>query len=40
MVARSSGVVVNISTVAAAVRARDAGIYGATKAGIVLLTRT
>lgn len=40
MVARSSGVVVNISTVAAAVPARDAGIYGATKAGIELLTRT
>ena len=40
MVARSGGVVVNISTVAAAVPARDAGIYGATKAGIELLTRT
>src|ERR1700739_4569895 len=36
---RGNGVVVNLSTVAAAVPARTGGIYGATKAGIELLTR-
>jgi NAD(P)-dependent dehydrogenase (short-subunit alcohol dehydrogenase family) len=40
MVARGFGVVANVSTVAAAVPARDAGIYGATKAGIEILTKT
>ncbi len=40
MVARGFGVVVNVSTIAAAVPARDAGIYGATKAGIEILTKT
>jgi len=39
MAERGNGVVVNLSTVAAAVPARTAGIYGATKAGIELLTR-
>jgi NAD(P)-dependent dehydrogenase (short-subunit alcohol dehydrogenase family) len=39
MAERGHGVVVNISTVAAAVPARQGGIYGATKAGIELLTR-
>jgi NAD(P)-dependent dehydrogenase (short-subunit alcohol dehydrogenase family) len=39
MAQRGKGVVVNLSTVAAGVPARDGGIYGATKAGIELLTR-
>ena len=39
MAARGAGVVVNISTLAAAVPARMAGIYGASKAGLELLTR-
>jgi NAD(P)-dependent dehydrogenase (short-subunit alcohol dehydrogenase family) len=39
MAERGRGAVVNISTIAAAVPARTAGIYGATKAGIELLTR-
>jgi NAD(P)-dependent dehydrogenase (short-subunit alcohol dehydrogenase family) len=39
MAERGHGAVVNLSTVAAAVPARTAGIYGATKAGIELLTR-
>jgi NAD(P)-dependent dehydrogenase (short-subunit alcohol dehydrogenase family) len=39
MAERGRGVVVNLSTVAAAIPARTAGIYGATKAGIELLTR-
>ncbi len=39
MAVRGRGAVVNISTVAASVPARQAGIYGATKAGIELLTR-
>jgi NAD(P)-dependent dehydrogenase (short-subunit alcohol dehydrogenase family) len=39
MAERGHGVVVNLSTVAAAIPARTAGIYGATKAGIELLTR-
>lgn len=39
MAERGRGVVVNLSTVAAAVPARTGGIYGATKAGIELLTR-
>jgi NAD(P)-dependent dehydrogenase (short-subunit alcohol dehydrogenase family) len=39
MAERGNGVVVNLSTVAAVVPARTAGVYGATKAGIELLTR-
>jgi NAD(P)-dependent dehydrogenase (short-subunit alcohol dehydrogenase family) len=39
MAERGRGAVVNLSTIAAAVPARTAGIYGATKAGIELLTR-
>ena len=39
MAERGKGAVVNVSTVAATVPARGAGIYGATKAGIELLTR-
>ena len=39
MVERGHGAVVNISTVAASTPARQAGIYGATKAGVELLTR-
>ncbi|GFG50053.1 short-chain dehydrogenase [Mycolicibacterium agri] len=39
MAARGTGVVVNLSTLAASVPARQAGIYGATKAGLELLTR-
>jgi NAD(P)-dependent dehydrogenase (short-subunit alcohol dehydrogenase family) len=39
MAQRGHGVVVNVSTVAAGVPARGAGIYGATKAGIELWTR-
>ena len=34
MAARGNGAVVNLSTVAASVPGRDAGIYGATKAGL------
>ncbi|GAB3012000.1 SDR family NAD(P)-dependent oxidoreductase [Mycobacterium bourgelatii] len=40
MAARGSGAVVNVSTLAASVAARGAGIYGATKAGLEQLTRT
>jgi NAD(P)-dependent dehydrogenase (short-subunit alcohol dehydrogenase family) len=36
---RRTGVVVNLSTVAAAIPAQMGGIYGATKAGLELLTR-
>jgi NAD(P)-dependent dehydrogenase (short-subunit alcohol dehydrogenase family) len=39
MAERGRGVVVNLSTIAAGVPARQAGIYGATKAGLELLTR-
>ncbi len=39
MVARGKGAVVNLSTLAASVPARGAGIYGATKAGLEQLTR-
>jgi NAD(P)-dependent dehydrogenase (short-subunit alcohol dehydrogenase family) len=39
MAARGGGAVVNLSTVAASVAARGAGIYGATKAGLEQLTR-
>lgn len=39
MVERGHGVIVNLSTVVVAVPAREGGIYGATKAGIELLTR-
>ena len=39
MAERGNGVVVNLSTIAAGVPARQGGIYGATKAGIELLTR-
>jgi NAD(P)-dependent dehydrogenase (short-subunit alcohol dehydrogenase family) len=39
MAARGVGAVVNISTLAAAVPARMAGVYGASKAGLELLTR-
>lgn len=39
MVERGGGTVVNVSTVAASVPARGAGIYGATKAGLEQLTR-
>ncbi len=39
MAARGQGVVVNISTIAAVVPARMAGVYGASKAGVELLTR-
>lgn len=39
MVERGGGSVVSVSTVAASVPASGAGIYGATKAGIELLTR-
>lgn len=39
MAERGAGVVVNISTVAAATPAQAGGIYGATKAGVELLTR-
>ena len=37
--ARGKGVVVNLSTLAASVPARRAGIYGATKASVELLTQ-
>jgi NAD(P)-dependent dehydrogenase (short-subunit alcohol dehydrogenase family) len=39
MAERGKGVVVNLSTVAAGVPARTGGIYGASKAGVELLTR-
>jgi NAD(P)-dependent dehydrogenase (short-subunit alcohol dehydrogenase family) len=39
MVARGGGAIVNISTVAASVPARGAGLYGATKAALELLTQ-
>jgi NAD(P)-dependent dehydrogenase (short-subunit alcohol dehydrogenase family) len=39
MAARGGGAVVNLSTVAASVPAQGAGIYGASKAGLELLTR-
>lgn len=39
MAERGHGAVVNLSTVAAAVPARTGGIYGASKAGVELLTR-
>jgi NAD(P)-dependent dehydrogenase (short-subunit alcohol dehydrogenase family) len=39
MAERGNGVVVNLSTVAAAVPAQMGGIYGASKAGVELLTR-
>jgi NAD(P)-dependent dehydrogenase (short-subunit alcohol dehydrogenase family) len=39
MAARGNGAVVNLSTLAAAIPARAGGIYGATKAGVELLTR-
>ncbi len=39
MAERGNGVVVNLSTLAASTPARQAGIYGATKAGVELLTR-
>src|SRR6201991_2718342 len=38
MAERGHGAVVNISTLAASTPAREAGIYGATKAGVELLT--
>lgn len=39
MAQRGGGAVVNLSTLAASVAARDAGIYGATKAALEQLTR-
>ena len=39
MAERGNGAVVNLSTVAASTPAKQGGIYGATKAGIELLTR-
>src|ERR1700742_4102958 len=39
MAGRGTGAVVNLSTVAAAIPAQMGGIYGATKAGVELLTR-
>jgi NAD(P)-dependent dehydrogenase (short-subunit alcohol dehydrogenase family) len=39
MAERGHGAVVNLSTVAASTPARQGGIYGATKAGVELLTR-
>jgi NAD(P)-dependent dehydrogenase (short-subunit alcohol dehydrogenase family) len=39
MAERGNGVVVNLSTVAATIPAKTGGIYGATKAGLELLTR-
>lgn len=39
MAERGHGVVVNLSTVAAAIPSRTGGIYGASKAGMELLTR-
>jgi NAD(P)-dependent dehydrogenase (short-subunit alcohol dehydrogenase family) len=40
MAERGFGVVVNLSSLAAATPARDAGIYGATKAAVEALTKT
>src|SRR5271168_4382777 len=39
MAKRGNGAVVNLSTVAATIPAKTGGIYGATKAGVELLTR-
>jgi NAD(P)-dependent dehydrogenase (short-subunit alcohol dehydrogenase family) len=39
MAERGRGAVVNLSTVAATIPARTGGVYGATKAGVELLTR-
>lgn len=39
MAARGNGAVVNVSTLAASVATRGAGVYGATKAGLEQLTR-
>jgi len=39
MAERGHGAVVNLSTVAATIPARTGGVYGATKAGVELLTR-
>ena len=39
MAERGKGAVVNLSTVAATIPAKQGGIYGATKAGVELLTR-
>lgn len=39
MISRGGGTVVNVSTVAASTPAADAGIYGASKAGLDLLTK-
>lgn len=39
MVERGGGTVINVSTVAASTPAADAGIYGASKAGLELLTK-
>jgi NAD(P)-dependent dehydrogenase (short-subunit alcohol dehydrogenase family) len=39
MAERGKGAVVNLSTVAATIPARNGGVYGATKAGVELLTR-
>ena len=39
MAERGKGAVVNLSTVAATIPARTGGVYGATKAGVELLTR-
>jgi NAD(P)-dependent dehydrogenase (short-subunit alcohol dehydrogenase family) len=39
MAERGHGVVVNLSTVAAAIPSRTGGVYGASKAGVELLTR-
>jgi NAD(P)-dependent dehydrogenase (short-subunit alcohol dehydrogenase family) len=39
MAERDKGAVVNLSTVAATIPARTGGVYGATKAGLELLTR-
>jgi NAD(P)-dependent dehydrogenase (short-subunit alcohol dehydrogenase family) len=39
MAERGKGAVVNLSTVAATIPARTGGVYGATKAGLELLTR-
>jgi NAD(P)-dependent dehydrogenase (short-subunit alcohol dehydrogenase family) len=39
MAERGKGVVVNVSTLAATIPARTAGIYGVSKAGVELLTR-
>jgi short-subunit dehydrogenase len=39
MIARGGGAVVNVTTMAASIPTRGAGIYGATKAGLEQLTR-